>query len=221
MDVNREFIVPFLIGPIIAAIATAVVVWLREAIAHRDEAFRRREALATATQEVQFLQAWMAASRELDTEGTRSWVNERVRTDLAKAYELIAQARVGETWLDRKRPSVGDIASAVFLWGRLTAPIALAGLVVYYFLLLVVLFVSSLSVAVFTDGFDGDLLIGIAMFLPVSIGLAWLWRRLLLWIDRRHKRSRPQPNRALHDRQRQPRMRQSWCLTMVYGATVY
>ena len=187
MDVNRELLVPFLIGPILAAIATAVVVWLREAIAHRDEAVRRREALATATQEVQFLQAWMAASRELDTEGTRSWVNERVRTDLAKAYELIAQARVGDSWLDRKRPSVREISSAVFLWGRLTAPLALIGLVVYYCLLLVVLGFSSVFIASFIDEFNGYAIIGSGVFLLISIGLAWLWRRLLLWIDRRHQ----------------------------------
>ena len=187
MDVNRELLVPFLLGPILAAIATAVVVWLREAIAHRDEAVRRREALATATQEVQFLQAWMAASRELDTEGTRSWVNERVRTDLAKAYELIAQARVGDSWLDRKRPSVREISSAVLLWPRLTAPLALIGLVVYYFLLLVVLFLSSIAIDSFIGEFDGYALIGCAVLLPTSIGLAWLWRRLLLRIDRRHQ----------------------------------
>jgi hypothetical protein len=187
MDVNRELLIPFLLGPILAAIATAVVVWLREAIAHRDEAVRRREALATATQEVQFLQAWMAASRELDTEGTRSWVNERVRADLAKAYELIAQARVGDSWLDRKRPSVREISSAVLLWPRLTAPLARAGLVVYYFLLLVVLFLSSLVIGSFFPEFSSGALLGSAVILLTTLGLALLWRRLLLWTNRRHE----------------------------------
>lgn len=184
---DRDTVVVALIGPAVTATVTAVVVWLRDVIARRDEAFRRREALTTATQEVQFFEAWIAASRALDIDGTRSWVNEQVRADLARAYALVAQATVGDTPLDRKRPTLREMLGAIFLWRKLKSPWARAGLVIHYYLLFQVLAFSSTLVLPFGEEYDATIFWGAAIILSFSIGLVWFWRKLLLWVDQRHR----------------------------------
>jgi hypothetical protein len=189
LEINWELVLVALIGPAVTALATAVVVWLRDVIARRDEAFRRRRALETATQEVQFLQAWMAASRELDTDNTRNWVNGRVREDLAAAYALVVRARVGqETMLDRVRPNLRDMAKSIFLVRRLDSPWAFAARIVYYVLLFVLLLFSSYAVAGIVTG-DLALAGGSAFLMIPVVVLMWMLRRLLFWLEGHRRRS--------------------------------
>src|SRR3712207_676534 len=128
-DVDLQDVAEALVGRAVTAAATAFGGWRREAIACRSEAFRRRKARTNATQEVQFVQAWIAASRELDPDGARNWARDQIRTDLERAYAVVAAARVVETALDQKRPSLKEMAKSVLLRGMLRSPWARAGLV--------------------------------------------------------------------------------------------
>lgn len=178
---------PALIGPAIAAFSTALVVWLRETIARRDETFRRRGALVAATREVQFIQAWVAASREVHAEGTSSWLNEQVRTDLARAYALVAEVRASDASHERKRISLRDVTRAVLLWGKLASPWARAGLVVYYLLVLYALLVSAFLLDDPPEVSRGSWIVTILVSVLFQAGVIWLWRSLLLWLDRRYR----------------------------------
>ena len=183
---NVETIATALLAPAVTALATAGVVWLRESLRRRDRAFRRREALSNATQEVQFIQAYLAACRELDPDHRQDGVEERVRVDLAEAYGLVEQARVGATLADRERIRPADLAASVFLWGKLSSPWARAGLVVHYYLLTMVLTSSLILVAPTDVEFSVATKIVTAVFAVVfSVSVVWLWRRFLLWLDRR------------------------------------
>lgn len=180
-----------LIAPAVAAIATALIVWLRETMRRRDEAFRLRQVVATATKEVQFIQAWIAASRELDTENTRDWVHEQVRVDLDHAYASVAEARVKSATRGRKRTSPREAISAIFLRGRLVSPWARAGLIVHYSLLATLLgYLIFYPIYMFGPDYDAGETPFYAYLLVLSVQsvYVWLWRSLLLWVDRRSRR---------------------------------
>lgn len=178
-----------LIGPVVAAFAAALVVWLRETIMRRDEVFRRRKVVAAATKEVQFIQAWIEASRELHRDGTPSWVNDQVGADLDHAYALVAQARTGDAARGRKRLGPREVTGAVLLLGKLTSPWARVGLVVYYALLLGVIGFSMIALSP-SESVTGSYVFVVLVYLLFLLWIVRLWRSLLLWIDRRYRAAR-------------------------------
>jgi hypothetical protein len=154
-----------LIGPALAALAATVTVWVRDLVERRDRTYRRNLAITQATQEVGFIQSWVEAYRQVDQNGTTTWSSDRVRHDLDRAYLVLAEPVIEQREPRPTLQSAGGLLGKLVLHHSLTTPMAKAGLVVLY------------------------ALVGWAVFLSIVVSLLfataiWLWRHLLLWLDR-------------------------------------
>lgn len=175
-----------LFGPVLAALAAATSVWIREQFARRDRASRRRLALSQATDEVGFIKAWVDAYRAVDPGDDAAWASDRIKRDLDRAYTVLVKDDQPLQAQEPVRLQPRSLASRFFLVG-LSSPMARIGLLVYYLLLFWAAVVSSVAaVMLFTDPGVFSIVAGVLFFLTFGAVPVWSWHKLLTWVDRKH-----------------------------------
>ena len=190
-----EEIIGALIAPILTALMAATTVGVRSVLSRRDQTHRRERALAAATQQVAFVNAWLDAyAKTSDSRGLDAH-RARAAHDLESSYQVMMATVAAEAHAV-PRLTIGDAARSLFLVG-LKRPAARVVRTVYFvtsaITLLVLVALAAMSPGLWAENGVGVTIAAtmiFSLFCATPSVVLWVWARAL---ERRRPAVQPEP----------------------------